>query len=57
MAEQLDEPLDARIPETFVIAEPIVGPLEWTRVYSAVVDASAHRPLHEAGSLEGLDVL
>ena len=56
MAEPLDEPLDPRVPEAFVAAEPIIGARERPRVDPAVVDPSAHRALHESGSLEGLDV-
>src|SRR5438067_237580 len=57
MAEQLDEPCDARIPEAFVAAEPVVGALERSRVDAAVVDAPAHRAVHEPGPLQRLDVL
>src|SRR5215210_5588859 len=57
MPEQLDQPVDARIPEAFVVPEPVVGPLQRPRVAPAVVDASPHRPFHQAGPLEGLDVL
>ena len=57
MTQQLDEPLDACIPESFVAAQPIVGPLERARVDAAVVDAAANRALHETGPLERLDVL
>lgn len=57
MSEQLDEPLDARIPQAFVVPEPVVGALERSRVDAAVVDASAHRPLYKASPLQGLDVL
>lgn len=57
MAKQFDEPVDARIPESFVGAEPTVGPLERPRVDAAVVDASTDGALHESGPLEGLDVL
>src|ERR671916_1280994 len=57
MPEQLDEPLDARIPEAFVVTEPVLGALERPRVDAAVVDASTHGALHQASPLEGLDVL
>jgi hypothetical protein len=57
MPEQLDQPVYARIPETFVVTEPVVGPLERPRVDAAIMDASPHRPFHQAGPLEGLDVL
>lgn len=57
MSEQLDEPLDARIPEAFVVTEPVVGALERPRVDAAVVDASAHGAFHKASPLEGLYVL
>jgi hypothetical protein len=57
MSEQLDEPLDARIPEAFVVPEPVVGALERPWVDAAVVDASAHGAFHKAGPLEGLYVL
>jgi hypothetical protein len=57
MAEQLDEPIDARIPETFIVAEPVVGALERSRVDAHVMDASTHRPFHETRPLERLDVL
>ena len=57
VSEELDEPLDAGVPEAFVAPEPVIGTLELARVDAAVVDASAHRPLHESGPLEGLDVL
>ena len=56
MPEQLDEPFDARIPETFVRAEPVVGAFERPRVDAAVVHAPAHGALHQARPLEGLDV-
>src|SRR5689334_19244220 len=57
MAKQLDEPLDARVPEAFVTAEPVVGASEWPRVDAAVVDTTADGAFHESCPLEGLDVL
>ena len=57
MAEQLDEMLDARIPESLVAAQPLIGPLERPRIDATVVNSSAHRAFDEAGSLECLDVL
>ena len=57
MAQQLDEPLDTRVPESFVVTQPLVGALERARVDAAVVDAPAHGTFHESGPLEGLDVL
>ena len=57
MAEQLDKPFNARIPEAFVAAEPVVGALERLRVDAAVVNAPADRALHEPGPLQRLDVL
>src|SRR5438105_3681334 len=57
MAEQLGEPPDARIPEAFVGAEPVVGALQRPRIDTAVVDASTHGAFHEAGPLQCLDVL
>jgi hypothetical protein len=57
MAEQLGEPLEPRIPEAFVGTKPVVGALERTRIDTAVVDASAHSAFHQAGPLQGLDVL
>jgi hypothetical protein len=57
MAEQLDESLEPRIPEAFVGTKPVVGALERTRIDTAVVDASAHGAFHQAGPLQGLDVL
>jgi hypothetical protein len=57
MSEQFDEPLDARVPEAFVVPEPIVGALERPRVDAAIVDASAHGTFHKTSPLEGLDVL
>ena len=57
MSEQFDEPLDACIPEAFVVTEPVVGARERPRVDAAVMDASANGALHKAGPLEGLDVL
>ena len=57
MTEQLGEPLEARIPEAFVAAEPVIGALERARIDPAVMDASAYGAFHEAGPLEGLDVL
>lgn len=56
MPEQLDQPLDARIPEAFVVAEPVVRTLEGPRVDAAVVDASANGAFHKTSPLEGLDV-
>jgi hypothetical protein len=57
MAEQLDEPLDSRIPEAFVPAEPTIRALERTGIDAAVVNSSAHGALHESRPLQGLDVL
>jgi hypothetical protein len=57
MAEQLDEPLDSRIPEAFVAAQPVVGALERSRVDATVVDAPADGAFHEPGSFQHLDVL
>ena len=57
MAQQLGEPLDARIPEAFVVTQPVVGALERPWVDAAVVDASAYGAFHEARPLEGLYVL
>lgn len=57
MTQQLDEPLDARIPESFVAAKPVVGALERPWVDAAIVNASAHSALHKAGSFERLYVL
>jgi len=57
MTQQLDEPLDARIPESFVVAKPVVRALERPWVDAAIVNASAHGALHKAGSLERLNVL
>jgi len=57
MAQQLDEPLDSRIPEAFVGAKPVVGALERPRVDAAVVDSPTHGAFHESCPLEGLDVL
>lgn len=57
MTQQLDEPLDARVPESFIAAKPVVGALERPRIDAAVVNAAAHRAFHEARPLEGLDVL
>ena len=57
MAQQLDKPLDARIPEAFVAAEPVVGALERAGVDADLVDAATHRAFHESGPLQGLDVL
>lgn len=57
MAQQLGEPLDARIPQAFIAAEPIVGALERPRIDAAVVDAPAYGASHESGLLESLDVL
>src|SRR5215216_1532789 len=57
MPEQLDEPLDACVPEAFVVAKPVVGALERAWIDATVVDASADGALHEAGPLESPDVL
>jgi hypothetical protein len=57
VAEQLDEPLDPRIPEAFVAAQPVVGTRERSRVDAAIVDAPAHSAFHEPGSFQRLDVL
>lgn len=57
MAQQLDEPLDPRIPETFVAAEPVVGARQRPRVDAAVVNAPAYGALHEAGTFKRLDML
>ncbi len=57
MAEELDESLDSCVPEPLVAAEPAVRALEWSRVDAAVVNAPANSALHEAGTLQGLDVL
>ena len=57
MAEQLDEPFDSRIPESFISAQPVVRALQWSWVDAAVVDSPANGALHETGSLERLDVL
>ena len=57
MAQQLDEPLDARIPEAFVAAKPVIGASEGPRIDAAVVDATAHGALDKPGALERLDVL
>jgi hypothetical protein len=57
MSEQLDEPLDARIPEALVVTEPVVGALERPGVDAAVVDASAHGAFHKASPFERLYVL
>src|SRR5256885_11664971 len=57
MAQQLDEPLDARVPKTFIVSEPLVGALEGPRVDAAVVVPPAHGALHEPRALEGLYVL
>src|SRR5688572_12075802 len=55
--QQLDEPLDARVPQAFVVAEPVVGALERPGVDTAVVDASPNCSGDEASPLQGLDVL
>jgi hypothetical protein len=39
------------------VTEPVVRTLEWPRVDTAVVNASAHGAPHETGPLERLDVL
>ena len=57
MAEHFDEPLDARIPQPFVAAEPSIGALEGPRIDPAIVNAPADGAPHEPGPLEGLDVL
>jgi len=57
MAKQLGEPLDSRIPESFIAAKPVVGAREGPGVDSAVVNSPAHGALDQAGPLEGLDVL
>lgn len=57
MAQELGEPVDARIPEALVAAEPIVGPLEGPRIDAAVVNASTHGAFHQSHLLERLDVL
>jgi len=57
VAEQLDEPLNPRIPEAFVAAQPVVGARERSRVDAAVVDAPADGAFHEPGSFQRLDVL
>lgn len=56
MAQQLGEPLEARIPEAFVTAQPIVRARQGARIDAAVMDASAHSSLNEPGFLEPLDV-
>ncbi len=56
MAQQLGEPLDTRIPKSFVGTKPVVGAREGPRIDAAVVHASAHGPLHQPGALQGLDV-
>src|SRR5581483_9529956 len=57
MAQQLDEPLDAHIPEAFIAAEPFVGARQRSRIDAAVVDAPAHGAFHESRAFESLDVL
>lgn len=57
MAEQLGEPFDPRIPETFVVAQPLVSALERSRVNAAVMDATADSAFYQPGSLQRLDVL
>ena len=57
MAEHFHEPLEARIPEPFIAAEPAIGALERPRIDAAIVNAPADGALYESGPLEGLDVL
>src|SRR5437868_10542917 len=57
MAQQLDEPLDARIPEALVAPEPVVRSRKRPWVDAAVVDASADGAFQESSPLEHLDVL
>lgn len=57
MAEELGEPLDARVPEPFVGAQPVVGAGEGTRVDADVVDPAADGALHQPRPFERLDVL
>ena len=57
MAEQLGEPLETRIPEFLIAAEPVVGALERPRVDAAVVNAATDGALHQTRALERLDVL
>ena len=57
MTQQLDEPLDACIPEAFVAAEPVIGARERARVDANVVYASPDTAFHEARPFECLDVL
>jgi hypothetical protein len=57
MAEQLDEPFDPRVPQSLVVAQPVIGACERSRVDAAVMDAPADGAFHEPRSFEGLDVL
>src|SRR5437868_5535309 len=57
MAQRLDEPLDAGVPQTFVVAEPAVGALQRPWVDATIVDASAHGAFHQSCPFEGLYVL
>src|SRR5215211_9338648 len=52
MPEQLDETLDADVPERFVAAQPVVGPRQRPGVDPDVMNASAHGTRHQAGALE-----
>lgn len=56
MTEQLDESLDARVPEALIASQPVVCSSEWPWIDAAVVNPSAHGSLHESGTLERLDV-
>ncbi len=57
MAEQFAEAIDPRIPQAFVLAEPMVGALQRSWIDAAVVDAPADGALDESGSFQRLDVL
>ena len=57
MTEELDEPLDARVPEFFVAAEPVVRALEGPGVNAAIVNSAADGAFHEAGAFQSADVL
>ena len=57
MAKQLDEPLDPRVPQAFVAAQPIVGARERSRVDAAVMNAPTDGAFHEPRPFQRLDVL
>lgn len=57
MAEQFDEAIDPRIPEAFVVAQPVIGASERAWVDAAVMDAPTDGAFHQSGSFQHLDVL